>query len=96
VRSSRGRRSSLSAAVAVRLTKRPLYAVVLSILVALFATWVGLFVQFYAQYPASFFIVTIAFSVYVVVWVGQAISSKLVRRTVPAFEPGSSTGPESV
>ena len=53
------------AAIAVRLTKRPLSAVVVSVLVALFATWIGLFVQFYAQYPASFFIVTIAFALYI-------------------------------
>jgi len=72
------------AAVAVRLTRRPLYAVLVSIAVALFATWVGLFVQFYAQYPASFFIVTIAFSVYLVVRVGQAISARFVRRGLPS------------
>ncbi|MGD0250635.1 MAG: metal ABC transporter permease [Thermoplasmata archaeon] len=80
------------AAVAVRLTKRPLYAVVVSILVALFATWVGLFVQFYAQYPASFFIVTIAFAFYVAVRAGQAIAGRLVHRNAPVVGPSSKTG----
>jgi|SRR5208283_776666 len=80
------------AAVAVRLTKRPLYAVVASVLVALFATWVGLFVQFYAQYPASFFIVSIAFAIYVAVRAGQALSARWSRRNVPALVPEPSAG----
>jgi zinc/manganese transport system permease protein len=71
------------AAIAVRLTRRPLYAVIVSVLVALFAVWVGLFVQFYSQFPASFFIVTIAFSMYMVVRAGQAVSGWVVRRTAP-------------
>jgi len=83
------------AAVAVRVTKRPLHAVVISILVALFATWVGLFVQFYAQYPASFFIVTIAFATYVAVRAGQAILARLVPKIAPAVKPVTSTGRES-
>jgi zinc/manganese transport system permease protein len=69
------------AAVAIRLTQRPLYAVIVSILVALLATWVGLFVQFYAQYPASFFIVSIAFGLYIVVRGGQALLGRLAERT---------------
>ncbi len=83
------------AAVAVRLTKRPLYAVLVSVAVALLATWVGLFVQFYAQYPASFFIVSIAFFLYVAVRGGQALWERLAPRpahvdtTEPASAPGS-------
>lgn len=69
------------AAVAVRLTRRPLHAVVLSVLVALFATWTGLFIQFYSPYPASFFIVTIAFGIYVAVRLAQALMGWSVRRT---------------
>jgi len=83
------------AAVAVRLTKRPLYAIVVSILVALFDTWVGLFVQFYAQYPASFFIVSIAFGIYVVVRAGQAILARWVRHDVRNALPEPSNGSES-
>jgi len=55
------------AAIAFRLTKRPLYAVAISVLVALFATWVGIFVAFYEVEPTSFFIVTIIFAIYVIV-----------------------------
>jgi zinc/manganese transport system permease protein len=53
------------AAIAVRLTKRALWAVVVSILVAVTAVWGGLFVALWTNYPASFFIVGIVFVEYV-------------------------------
>jgi len=84
------------AAVAVRVTKRPMHAVLVSVLVALFATWVGLFIQFYVPYPASFFIVTIAFATYVAVRAGQAILGLLARRSVLVTEPHDMAGPGSV
>lgn len=74
------------AAVAVRLTKRPGYAILVSVLVALLATWVGLFVQFYVPYPASFFIVSISFGLYVAVRAGQAIQARLVRRSATSID----------
>jgi zinc/manganese transport system permease protein len=53
------------AAIAIRLAKRPLHAIVLSVGVALFATWAGIFIAFYEVEPTSFFIVTIVFVMYV-------------------------------
>ncbi len=67
------------AAVAVRLAKRPLYAVVLSVLVALFATWAGIFIGFYEIEPTSFFIVTIVFAIYVIVRALPLLSRLRVR-----------------
>jgi zinc/manganese transport system permease protein len=55
------------AAIGTRLAKRPVYAVLISVLVALFATWAGIFVGFYEVEPTSFFIVTIVFAIYLVV-----------------------------
>ena len=55
------------AAIAVRLAKRPLYAVVLAVLIALGAMWGGNFIAFYEREPTSFFIVTIVFVAYLVV-----------------------------
>ncbi|MCI4358303.1 MAG: metal ABC transporter permease [Thermoplasmata archaeon] len=72
------------AAVAIRLTQRPLYAVLTSVAVALVATWVGLFVQFFSNYPASFFIVAIAFGGYLSVRIGQALAGRLSRRAAPS------------
>jgi len=55
------------AAIAIRLAKRPLHAVILAVLIALFATWAGIFIGFYEVEPTSFFIVTIVFAMYVIV-----------------------------
>jgi zinc/manganese transport system permease protein len=72
------------AAVAVRLAKRPLFAVTVSVVVALFAIWLGLFLSWYEPYPPSFFIVTTAFATYVVVRGGQALLGRVVPRVTPA------------
>ena len=55
------------AAIAQRLAKRPWHAVVLSVIIALFATWIGLCMAFYEPYPVSFFITTIVFVLYLLV-----------------------------
>lgn len=55
------------AATAVRLTKKPVYAIATAIAIALLATWSGLFIAFYEPYPVSFFIVTIVFALYLIV-----------------------------
>ena len=83
------------AAVAVRLTKRPLHAVVVSVVVALVSTWMGLFISWYVStsatpYPVSFFIVTIAFGIYVGVRAIEGVASRLVPPMVPG--PGRSDG----
>jgi zinc/manganese transport system permease protein len=55
------------AAIAQRLVKRPYQAIVLSVILSLMATWLGLFVAFYEPYPVSFFITTIVFVLYLLV-----------------------------
>lgn len=66
------------AATAVRLTRRPLTAIVTSVGIALFATWGGLFLSWYPPYyPVSFYIVTIAFVLYVAVRAGLAVVARL-------------------
>jgi zinc/manganese transport system permease protein len=52
------------AAVAQRLAKRPGQGILISVVIALLATWIGLFISFYLPYPVSFFITTITFLVY--------------------------------
>jgi zinc/manganese transport system permease protein len=64
------------AAIALRLSKRPRVAVALSVLIALFATWTGLFLSWYEPYPVSFTIVTLVFGAY------------LALRTVSALREG--------
>jgi len=60
------------AAVAQRLVRRPAQGIVISVAIALLATWIGLFISFYLPYPVSFFITTITFGAYVIVRVLQA------------------------
>jgi len=55
------------AAVASRLARRSIQGVAISVALALAATWLGLFISFYAPYPVSFFITSITFGVYILV-----------------------------
>ena len=55
------------AAIGQRLAKLPWRALVLSVLISLTATWLGLFVAFYEPYPVSFFITSIVFALYLAV-----------------------------
>ena len=85
------------AATAVRLTTRPLPAVVLSVGLALASIWLGLFVSWYEPYPPSFFIVTTAFIAYVVVRGGQALLARQRLGPEPSPVPatvGRPAGPE--
>jgi zinc/manganese transport system permease protein len=55
------------AAIGQRLAKLPWRALVLSVLISLTATWLGLFIAFYEPYPVSFFITSIVFALYLAV-----------------------------
>ncbi len=57
----------LPAATAVRLTKKPVYAIMISVAIALLATWAGLVIAFFEPYPVSFFITSIVFALYIIV-----------------------------
>jgi len=55
------------AAIAQQLAKRPHKVVIISVAIALMATWLGLFIAFYEPYPVSFFITSIVFVLYLLV-----------------------------
>ncbi|MDE1920855.1 MAG: metal ABC transporter permease [Candidatus Omnitrophica bacterium] len=55
------------AAIAHRLASRPFDGIAISVLIAVFATWLGLFISFYLPYPVSFFITSIVFVIYILV-----------------------------
>jgi len=55
------------AAIAQRLARRPIQGIAISVLIALIATWFGLFISFYIPYPVSFFITTATFAAYLIV-----------------------------
>ena len=64
------------AAVAQRITRRPAQGILVSVLIALLATWLGLFVSFYVPYPVSFFITTATFAAYLAVRSWQALKTR--------------------
>jgi zinc/manganese transport system permease protein len=53
------------AATAQRLTARPLAGVVLSVVLALAVTWLGLTLAYFSIYPVGFYITSISFALYV-------------------------------
>lgn len=55
------------AATAQLLEKRPGRVIIISVVIALIATWLGLFIAFFEPYPVSFFITTIVFVFYLFV-----------------------------
>ncbi|MBU6410461.1 MAG: metal ABC transporter permease [Verrucomicrobia bacterium] len=52
------------AAAAHRMARRPARGILISVVIALLATWSGIFISFFLPVNASFFIVTITFAVY--------------------------------
>jgi zinc/manganese transport system permease protein len=78
------------AAIAQRLARRPVQGLVISMLIALAATWLGLFVSYYLPYPVSFFITTSVFVAYLVVRASQ--SAFFAKQTIA----GSNNSPEPV
>jgi zinc/manganese transport system permease protein len=53
------------AAIAQRFASKPLEGMLISVLVSLLATWLGLFVSYYLPYPVSFFIISLVFVLYI-------------------------------
>lgn len=61
------------AAIAQRFAKRPQQGIIISVIIALIATWLGLFIAFYEPYPVSFFITSIVFGLYILTRILQGI-----------------------
>lgn len=55
------------AATAQQIARRPAQGIMISVLIALCATWFGLFISFYLPYPVSFFITSATFATYIAV-----------------------------
>lgn len=66
------------AAIAQRIARRPSQGIIISIIVAVTATWLGLFLSYYLPYPVSFFITSIVFVAYILVRSYQALAAKSV------------------
>jgi zinc/manganese transport system permease protein len=65
------------AAIAHLFAKRPKQGIMISIFIALMATWLGLFISFYEPYPVSFFITSIVFILYIITLFFQRIKANM-------------------
>jgi zinc/manganese transport system permease protein len=72
------------AAIAERFTSRPSRGIILSALLAVLFTWVGLTVAYYLPYPVGFFITTIAFWSYIL---ARVVSGVIARRAAGRLLP---------
>jgi zinc/manganese transport system permease protein len=61
------------AAIAQRIARRPGHGMLISVLIAVFATWFGLVVSFYLPWPPIFLITTVTFAIYIAVRIWQTI-----------------------
>ena len=64
------------AAIAIRFTSRPAFAIGLGVALSLSFTWLGLAISYYSPHPVSFFITTLAFGTYLAVRVVQAAAAR--------------------
>ncbi len=60
------------AAIAIRFTSRPGFAIATAVALSLTFTWLGLAISYYSPHPVSFFITTLAFATYLAVRAAQA------------------------
>lgn len=71
----------LPAATAQRLALRPWASILLSVLIAVVVTWLGLTAAFYSQYPVGFFVTTFAFGLYLLAQLGASARARWLRRS---------------
>ena len=55
------------AAISQYLSRKPSWAILLSVIIAVLAVWIGLFIAFFTPFPVSFFITAIVFGLYLIV-----------------------------
>ncbi len=68
------------AATAVRFTSRPAAAIAIGVGLSLAFTWLGLSIGYFAPYPVSFFITSIAFATYLAVRLSEPLRRRLQAR----------------
>ena len=67
------------AAIAIRFTSRPVFAMVIGVVLALLFTWLGLSLAYFSPHPVSFFITSLAFLTYLAVRLSEPLRRSLVR-----------------
>src|SRR6266699_1941308 len=82
------------AATTVRIVQRPLWAILLAVLLGICYTWLGIFFAANGSWPVSFYIATISFGVYLPIrllsplWIGRNTRKRLPLRQDTFLPPG--------
>jgi zinc/manganese transport system permease protein len=78
------------AATARRLSTRPMVEIVLSVILAVVCTWLGLVTGYFTPFPVSFFITTFSFSFYLLVRLGPNLFERIgtLSPSLPDFRRG--------
>jgi zinc/manganese transport system permease protein len=81
------------AAIAERVCRSPVQALVVGVVIALASTWIGIFVAYFTPYPVSFFITAISFGAYLAVRLVESAGarrrrSRAVDRALPEAVAG--------
>lgn len=66
------------AAIAIRFTCHPPYAIAIGVVLALLFTWLGLAIAYFSPHPVSFFITSLAFFTYLGVRISEPVRRLLV------------------
>jgi zinc/manganese transport system permease protein len=75
------------AATAQQITARPGASLLLSIVLALLVTWVGLGIAYFSVYPVGFWVTSLSFGIYLAVRVGRAIAGgRVIGNEPPRYE----------
>ena len=83
------------AATASRIVQRPLWAILIAILLGVSYTWLGIFLAAYTNWPVSFYIATLSFATYLPVrllsplWMGRQARSIAIARQRSTMPLGS-------
>ncbi len=75
------------AATATRLVHRPVWAIVLAVLLGLVYTWLGILLAAYGSWPVSFYIATISFAVYLPVRFFAPLRRRRVQKRAEEARP---------
>jgi zinc/manganese transport system permease protein len=66
----------MPAAAARQVTARPGLSLVLSVIIALAVTWIGMGIAYFSVYPVGFFITTVGFAFYLAATAGRAFADR--------------------
>jgi zinc/manganese transport system permease protein len=77
----------MPAAAAQQLTARPVWSLVLAVVLGLVVTWAGLAAAYFSSYPVGFYVTTFGFAAYGLAAAGRAVAEWIGTRGRPRMAP---------